>query len=223
MLLFSLPWFSLRCSPLISLRLSPSSHLAVSPALCLTKLVCGVYTLAGWRALVTALRLLYECVCGCVSVDMCMCRMQVSSPSYASHMQTHLHSQRGWLLCKNQRRCGSPEWIISGLFLFSLFTEWVLQHSGLLLQSVNIYSVIYVCVCEGVDQNWKQSYRTLIAPWVSKASLCVFLQCCEELLWSMWELELLFKDTWLSVGTQCLGLIHSPSQTLCERQGESVM
>lgn len=45
------------------LRLSPSSHLDVSLALLLSELVCGVYTLAGLRALVTASLLVCLSVC----------------------------------------------------------------------------------------------------------------------------------------------------------------
>ncbi len=48
------------------LRLSPSSLLDVSAALLLSELVCGVYTLAGLRALVTAS--LHVCMCVCVCV-----------------------------------------------------------------------------------------------------------------------------------------------------------
>lgn len=85
------------------LHLSPSSHLDVSPALLLSELVRGVYTSAGLRTWVTASLhvCMGACVCGCVSVDMCMCRMKCRLPPiYASHKQTHLHSRRGWLLCK---------------------------------------------------------------------------------------------------------------------------
>lgn len=119
-----------------------SWRLACSPALLLSELVCGVYTLAGLRTLVTASLHVCMSACAWLCVDMCMCRMKCRLPPiYASHKQTHLHSQRGWLLCKNWRRRGSPEWIRSGLSLLH-FTEWVLWHSGVLLLCVSLY----VCV-----------------------------------------------------------------------------
>lgn len=74
-----------------------------------------------WRHL-----LLCVCVRGCVSGFMCLCRMKCRLPPlYASLEQTHLHSRRGWLLCKRRRHRGSPEWIRSGLSLFH-FTAQVL-------------------------------------------------------------------------------------------------
>lgn len=64
-------------SPSIALpcfrRLSPSSHLDVSPALLLSELLCGVYTLAGLRALVTASLRVYMCVCVWVVVCQLIC------------------------------------------------------------------------------------------------------------------------------------------------------
>lgn len=72
-----------------SLRLSPSSHLDVSPALLLSELLCGVYTLAGLCALVTAS--LHVCMraCGCVSVSVCMCRMKCH---LLPRLRTHRHN-----------------------------------------------------------------------------------------------------------------------------------
>lgn len=80
---------------------------------------------------------------GWVSVDMCMCRLTCRLPPiYASHTQTHLlRWRRRWLLCKNWRCRGSPEWIRSGLSLLH-FAEWVLWHSGVPLLCVSLYMCV---------------------------------------------------------------------------------
>lgn len=134
--------------PLLSRAFSifTSWRLACSPALLLSCSPSWCVGFIHWRGCVLWWQHRSMCVWvlvrGCVSVDMCMCRMKCRLPPiYASHKQTHLHSQRGWLLCKNWRRRGSPEWIRSGLSLLH-FTEWVLWHSGVLLLCVSLY----VCV-----------------------------------------------------------------------------
>ena len=119
------------------------------------------------------------CVCmgvsGCVSVDMCMCRMKCRLPPMRHTRRHTCTHKRGWLLCKNWRRRGSHEWIRSGHFFLLLFAEWVLWHSGVLLQCVSIYCIcVCVCVCVSVRGQNRTEYnivmghaQTLFTPWES--------------------------------------------------------
>lgn len=92
-------------SPPWAFSIFPSWRLACSPAR------------LGWRVgfihrrgCVLWRQRCFVCVRGCMSGFMCLCRMKCRLPPlYASLEQTHLHSQRGWLLCKRRRRRGSPE------------------------------------------------------------------------------------------------------------------
>lgn len=146
----------------------------------------------------------------------------MSSPFYASHTQTHLHSQRGWLLCKKWRRRGSPEWIGSGLSLFYTPRSGcygIVEYCC----SVWAYTCVCMCVCasEGAEQNWKHCYGSYTDPhhYLSELS---FLLC-----FSVYAFPQLWGITMRYVGvgapfqrnlTRCLysttfrSLIHSPAQ-----------
>ena len=200
--------------PSLSLALSVCLHLHFLTSLlfsCSASCCVGFIHRRGLCALVTAS--LHVCVSGCVSVDMCMCRMKCR---LTPMRHTRRHTHRGGGCCVRRRR-GSPAWIWSG---FSLFYISKSGCNGIVEYCCSVSLYMCVCVSEGAEQNWKQHcYGSLTEPHHSLSEFSFLL--CFSVFPPLGGITVKYVGvgapfqrylTWCRYSTTVRSLIHSPAQ-----------